>query len=72
MCSIGVIIRLGVESDLPSIRQLSEESDIFQGWDYLPGMWKEWVNDPRFIMVVAIKEENVVHRFKMRLQTLWM
>ena len=64
---IGTICRLGKESDYDSILELSIVSNFMDGWDYLPGMWKEWVNDPRFIMVVAEKDGKVVSKHVTRI-----
>jgi GNAT superfamily N-acetyltransferase len=55
---LNVIIRPACETDTPGVMELS--SQIWDGEDYVPYVWSEWLSDPQGRLVIADHESRVI------------
>jgi len=55
---LNVIIRPAIETDTSGVMELS--SQIWDGEDYVPYVWSEWLSDPTGMLVVAEHESKVI------------
>jgi len=58
-----VVCRPALRKDTDEVLELS--SHIWEGGDYLPTVWEEWLNDPEGMLGVAEMDGRVVGTFKL-------
>jgi len=55
---VAVTVRQAYDTDTQQVMELS--SHIWEGEDYIPYVWSEWLSDPQGLLVVAEHQERIV------------